>query len=603
MKYQDLKAGIRSHLEDVAEDFFMVGYFLRQISENALFTEDGYKSIWEFAKGEYGLSTSSASRFMAINARFSIDGGEHMAEKYIGMGVSKLQEMLGLPDEELEKVTQETTVREIRAMKKKQEAPRSFYGFPKTERPEGSLLTTPGCGDGKYDCFNCARPCGIRQEERHCRTATCGNPFPCTQMGEEKRLDIEAGLFSEKCQHLHPELAPIREGDKEPDPCCLTCEHKTCFSRCDVAKKRDEDERKKEQAERQKQQREAEAKKPEMGDNEMKALYKWFSIKTDTKLTGAALKEQHGKSYHGGSSNGIYFNCSPRGVRTNHSQEMTWGEIAKHLAEIQEAEKKKADFVERSNGAQKNVRDLIKQQDEKRQQKAEEKKAAQKQKEDGRLLKFYKDIYPGTRQIIAQRDKAAITKEFKTIYGSTYENGKGWMCYPDKIVFKDSPDAEQIQITWGRFTTKLVELLDRFPETERSILLGDATKEKEPEVIDADFREVEDSEEPKPITSQEPEPVLCDTCEHEGECAGKKTHENGCMGYEEKTQEPEAEAEPNPEEYARFDVESILKKEKGYLDGGREADCPAKFIKEHKIIVDALTLLLEKMDAEGGAED
>ena len=377
MKYQDLKAGIRSHLEDAAEDFFMVGYFLRQISENALFTEDGYKSIWEFAKGEYGLSTSSASRFMAINARFSIDGGEHMAEKYIGMGVSKLQEMLGLPDEELEKVTQETTVREIRAMKKKQEAPRSFYGFPKTERPEGSLLTTPGCGDGKYDCFNCARPCGIRQEERHCRTATCGNPFPCTQMGEEKRLDIEAGLFSAKCQHLHPELAPIRAGDKEPDPCCLTCEHKTCFSRCDVAKKRDEDERKKEQAE----------------------------------------------------------------------------------------------------------------------------------------------------------------------------------------------------------------------------------EPAEPEIIDADFREVEDSEEPKPITSQEPEPVLCDTCEHEGECAGKKTHENGCMGYEEKAQELEAEAEPNPEEYARFDVESILKKEKGYLDGGREADCPAKFIKEHKILVDALTLLLEKMDAEGGAED
>ena len=511
MKYQDLKAGIRSHLEDAAEDFFMVGYFLRQISENALFTEDGYKSIWEFAKGEYGLSTSSASRFMAINARFSIDGGEHMAEKYIGMGVSKLQEMLGLPDEELEKVTQETTVREIRAMKKKQEAPESFFGLPKTEKEKHPYSYIPGCGDSKYTCFSCARTCGIRQEKRHCRTAPLVTPFPCTQMGEEKRLDIEAGLFSEKCQHLHPELAPIREGDKEPDPCCLTCEHKTCFSRCDVAKKRDEDERKKEQAELQKQQREAEAKKPEMGDNEMKALYKWFSIKTDTKLTGAALKEQHGKSYHGGSSNGIYFNCSPRGVRTDHSQEMTWGQIAKRLTEIQEAEKKKEDFVERSNGAQKNVRDLIKQQEEKRRIEAEEKKAA----------------------------KAAAKQQ--------------------------------------------------------------AEEPAEPEIIDADFREAPDSEEPKPITSREP--VLCDTCEHEGECAGKKTHENGCMGYEEKTQEPEAEAEPNPEEYARFDVESILRKEKGYLDGGREADCPAKFIKEHKILVDALTLLLEKMDAEGGTED
>lgn len=103
MEYNELKSGITEHLNSAAEDFFMVGYFLRQISDKALFLEDGYKSIWEFAKGEYNLSTSSASRFMAINARFSIDGGEHMAEKYIGMGVSRLQEMLGLPDEELEK--------------------------------------------------------------------------------------------------------------------------------------------------------------------------------------------------------------------------------------------------------------------------------------------------------------------------------------------------------------------------------------------------------------------------------------------------------------------------------------------------------------------
>lgn len=85
MEYQELKTGIKDHLNSAAEGFFMVGYFLRQISEQALFIEDGYESIWEFAKGEYGLSTSSASRFMAINARFSIDGGEHMAEKYIGM--------------------------------------------------------------------------------------------------------------------------------------------------------------------------------------------------------------------------------------------------------------------------------------------------------------------------------------------------------------------------------------------------------------------------------------------------------------------------------------------------------------------------------------
>lgn len=246
MEYRELKGRIRNHLNSAAEDFFMVGYFLRQVNQDALFTEDGYKNIWEFAKGEYGLSTSSTSRFMAINARFSVDDGVHMAEKYIGMGVSKLQEMLGLPDEELEKVTQETTVREIRAMKKKQEEEaKSFFGVPKTVYPEGSLLTTPGCGDGKYNCFSCAHPCDIRQEERHCRTATCGNPFPCTQMSEKKRLSIDGSVFGARCQHLHPELAPIQEGNKDADPCCLTCKHKTCFFRCDIAIKRDKDEQRK----------------------------------------------------------------------------------------------------------------------------------------------------------------------------------------------------------------------------------------------------------------------------------------------------------------------------------------------------------------------
>ena len=463
MEYQDLKSGIRNHLNDAAEDFFMVGYFLRQISENALFKEDGYKSIWDFAKGEYGLSTSSASRFMAINARFSIDGGEHMAEKYIGMGVSKLQEMLGLPDEELEKVTQETTVREIRAMKaaKREEEQLSFYGVPRTVRPEGSLLTTPGCGDGKYDCFSCCRECAIRQEPRQCRTAPCGNPFSCTRIdNEDWKRSIACSLYKNECQLLHPELAPIREGDKDPEPCCLTCEHKSCFARCDVAKKEDEDKRKKEQAELRKRQREAEDRRPEPSERDIKAFCDWTRIKDSDNITADDLKSRYKNSGGGGGRGSALqdYTGSARGIRINYKKELTWVQLAKRIKETQEEEKKKSDFVERSNGAHKNVRDLIKQQEEKLQQEAEEKKAAQKLKEDGRLLNFYKDIYPSTRQIIAQRDKAAITKELKAIYGNVYENGRGWSAYPDKIVFFDKAGAEQVQtqITWGRFTTKLV---------------------------------------------------------------------------------------------------------------------------------------------------
>lgn len=582
MGYQDLKTSIRDHLNNAAEDFFMVGYFLRQISKNTLFTEDGYKSIWDFAKGEYGLSTSSASRFMAINARFSIDDGEHMAEKYIGMGVSKLQEMLGLPDEELEKVTQETTVREIRAMKaaKREKEQLSFYGLPRTVRPEGSLLTTPGCGDGKYDCFFCCRECAIRQEPRQCRTAPLGSPAPCTRVNNEDwKRSIAYSLYKEECQLLHPELAPVREGDKEPDPCCLHCEHKTCFNRCDVAKKRDEEERKKAQEEERQRQKEAEARRPEPSERDIKAFYDWAGIKATDNITADDLKSRY-KNAGGGGGQGAAlqdYTGSARGIRINYKKELTWVQLAKRIKETQEAEARKANFVERSNGAQKNVRDLIKQQEEKRQQEAEEKKAAQKQKEDGRLLKFYKDIYPSTRHIIAQRDKAAITKEFKTIYGNTYENGKGWMCYPDKIVFKDSPDAEQIQITWGRFTTKLVELLDRFPETEKSILFGDDTREKEPEIIDADFKEIED--EPKDDPAQE----LAEAKDAHEELDNLETQNS--------------EIVEDPESYTLADVREQLRKCEADLKAYREVGGMPEFtLRKQKIFVDALQLLAEKKE-------
>ena len=582
MEYQELKTGIKDHLNSAAEDFFMVGYFLRQISEKALFVEDGYESIWEFAKGEYGLSTSSASRFMAINARFSIDGGEHMAEKYIGMGVSKLQEMLGLPDEELEKVTQETTVREIRAMKaaKREKEQLSFYGLPRTVRPEGSLLTTPGCGDGKYDCFFCCRECAIRQEPRQCRTAPLGSPAPCTRVNNEDwKRSIAYSLYKEECQLLHPELAPVREGDKEPDPCCLHCEHKTCFNRCDVAKKRDEEERKKAQEEERQRQKEAEARRPEPSERDIKAFYDWAGIKATDNITADDLKSRY-KNAGGGGGQGAAlqdYTGSARGIRINYKKELTWVQLAKRIKETQEAEARKANFVERSNGAQKNVRDLIKQQEEKRQQEAEEKKAAQKQKEDGRLLKFYKDIYPSTRHIIAQRDKAAITKEFKTIYGNTYENGKGWMCYQDKIVSKDSPDAEQIQITWGRFTTKLVELLDRFPETEKSILFGDDTREKEPEIIDADFKEIED--EPKDDPAQE----LAEAKDAHEELDNLETQNS--------------EIVEDPESYTLADVREQLRKCEADLKAYREVGGMPEFtLRKQKIFVDALQLLAEKKE-------
>lgn len=50
----------------------------------------------------------------------------------------------------------------------------------------------------------------------------------------------------------------------------------------------------------------------------------------------------------------------------------------------------------------------------------------------------------------------------------------------------------------------------------------------------------------------EPQKDLCETCGHNGECAGKKTHESGCMGYE-----PQEDFMNQPEEYEDPQPENI----------------------------------------------
>ena len=80
---------------------------------------------------------------------------------------------------------------------------------------------------------------------------------------------------------------------------------------------------------------------------------------------------------------------------------------------------------------------------------------------------------------------------------------------------------------------------------------------------------MEDSEEPKPITSQE----------------------------------PDAEAERNPEEYARIDVYLLLGKYRRDLKEFIEVGCPTNMIRTKRIQVDALELLLEKIDFEIESEE
>lgn len=104
----------------------------------------------------------------------------------------------------------------------------SPYGLPKTVYPEGSLLTTVGCGH-KYDCFSCAQDCAIRQKDRYCNEAPMGNPFPCTTM---QVLDNIRSELEEQCQFINLDIAEHTAGSGEPSPCCKDCGNESCGYRC-----------------------------------------------------------------------------------------------------------------------------------------------------------------------------------------------------------------------------------------------------------------------------------------------------------------------------------------------------------------------------------
>ncbi len=114
-----VKEQLKKDLIGVQESFVRIGFTLRKIEEGKLFEQDGYDSLTEFARVEYGLSASTVSRFMNINRKYSIDGySDRLRPEFAHLGSSKLSEMLALPDGDIEMIRPETSRESIRELKR-----------------------------------------------------------------------------------------------------------------------------------------------------------------------------------------------------------------------------------------------------------------------------------------------------------------------------------------------------------------------------------------------------------------------------------------------------------------------------------------------------
>lgn len=119
---KEMKVIIKSELESLVDGYVSLGYYLKKTRDTEMYKEEGYANIYEFAKAEYNLSKSNVSRYMAINDRFSVEGNSpELADEFRDFGSSKLSEMLTLTDEQLEVITPNATVKDIREFKKIEE--------------------------------------------------------------------------------------------------------------------------------------------------------------------------------------------------------------------------------------------------------------------------------------------------------------------------------------------------------------------------------------------------------------------------------------------------------------------------------------------------
>ena len=115
-RYQDFQEAMDHEITTASEGFVRIGYLLKVARDTEILKESGYKTVTEFASARYGLTADIVSRYIAINDRFSEDGySDRLAERYQAFGVTKLAEMLTLPDEVIAAVPVQATRQEIKA--------------------------------------------------------------------------------------------------------------------------------------------------------------------------------------------------------------------------------------------------------------------------------------------------------------------------------------------------------------------------------------------------------------------------------------------------------------------------------------------------------
>lgn len=114
--YKGFKAKMDYVIGRTANDFAEIGQMLKEARDTDILKDSGYSGMGEFALKEYGLRPDQTSRFIGVFEKFGNPNGG-IKEEYQGHGLTKLSEMLSLPDSVAEAIPADLSKEEIRQIK------------------------------------------------------------------------------------------------------------------------------------------------------------------------------------------------------------------------------------------------------------------------------------------------------------------------------------------------------------------------------------------------------------------------------------------------------------------------------------------------------
>lgn len=116
--YIQSKNEIKQELGGIVKSFVRIGWQLTRIDKSGAYKHDGYNTIAEFARTEYGMNPSGVSRFMKVYEKYSVPGDTpELKEQYREFKLNNLVEMLQLPEEDQQIFHPEDKREDIRELK------------------------------------------------------------------------------------------------------------------------------------------------------------------------------------------------------------------------------------------------------------------------------------------------------------------------------------------------------------------------------------------------------------------------------------------------------------------------------------------------------